>query len=126
MEILTLESDTMGFSVLAEMLSSDYLVNAYEFDFFIVIDTIRLTGLMKNEIRVICQITHFGVCSVTDWGCARKIESNSNVVFFRYFLMFHHFLGSMTHIAAVALKQMKDDQEFSKRQRRNKGTKIDN
>lgn len=50
----------MGFNVLAEMLSSDYLVNAYEFDFFIVIDTIRLTGPTKNQIRVKCQITHLG------------------------------------------------------------------
>lgn len=60
MEILTLGSDTMGFNVLAEMLSSDYLVNAYEFDFFIVIDTIRLTGPTKNQIRVKCHITHLG------------------------------------------------------------------
>lgn len=88
MEILTLESDTMGFNVLEELLSSDYLGNSCEFDFFMVINTIGLTESTKNEMCVKCQIVHFGVCSVN-----QRISAPDTIKLnraFRFFSLCYH------------------------------------
>lgn len=59
----------------------------------------------------------FGVCSVTGLVHA---ELNRTLRFFVVVLLYHHCLGNMTHIAAVAIREIDDAQEFSKKKNRNR------